>query len=97
MRIKRSFLLNGNEWTVVFKRNIGCDGICDYNTKTITLEQKLPPADKLEALKHELNHAIMDELLLVGSEGLSPTHQETLAEGFRLHYNKLFDLKWRSK
>lgn len=59
----RSIDIEGNKWTIKFKRKIiheksECDGLCDSTTKTIYIRIKKDYSDMFRVLIHEVLHAI---------------------------------------
>lgn len=67
MRIPKTILVSGHEWTVEYKWNLRydnqkCDGLCCHETRTIYLDRSLTKQNKITTFLHEYIHAVIAEL-----------------------------------
>ncbi len=63
MKIPKKLLIGDNEWTIILLKRIPNEsadvhGLCDPSIHTIFIRTKLSFEDRLNALVHEIGHAI---------------------------------------
>lgn len=65
--MRRTFSLGGRKWKIARPARIThngkkCDGLCDYDSRTISIRKNLTGVDLLETLVHELRHSTDERL-----------------------------------
>ncbi len=104
MRIPRQFKLKGKRWNVKYVPELkaddgdGCDGLCDFDTRTITLDASLRGRKKRETFLHELFHVVIHEAHINRGVRFSDGLEEVLCDAFSdLMTTSFSHLKWKKQ
>lgn len=94
MKLPNVVVILDKEWHIIVKpdlvyRNNPCFGLCDYENRTIYIDEALKGEMLSITFQHETIHASCYELGL----GLSPKKEERLADGLSKITHQLFKLK----
>lgn len=83
-RRQRTVYIGDERWKIIRKRLAQDDGQCDYNTKTIRVDERLHGVDLMDTLIHEMVHGRWPDLTEDAVAEFSETVSGVLdAEGFR--------------
>lgn len=70
------------------------DGLCDPNSRIISIRRELPKEEKIKVFLHELTHALLFETHL-SPNGLDAAIEEILCDSIADCLNELFTLHWK--
>lgn len=83
-RRQRTVYIGDERWKIIRQRLAKDDGQCDYNTKTIRIDDRLHGVDLMDTLIHEMVHGRWPDLSEDAVAEFSETVSGVLdAEGFR--------------
>ncbi len=103
MRIPRQFKLKGKLWKVTYEPNLKaddnslCDGLCDFDTRTVVLDSALKGRKKKSVFLHELFHVLIHEAHINPGVRFSGGLEEVLADAFADLLITSFSLKWKKR
>lgn len=100
MRIPTKFELKGKVWKVRYKprlnfEGVPCDGLCSFDTRTITINKDLSKADRINTFLHELFHAIIFEAHINRGTRFTEGLEEVLCDAFADALTTLFSVSWK--
>lgn len=103
MKIKKEFLIKGKQWKVEYRWGLRdesghlCEGICDFESRTIFLRREISIEDKWLAFLHELIHATLRESHVTGSSdgAIDLVNEGIICEAFSDVLNSLFKFRWK--
>ena len=103
MNIPKQFLIKGKLWKVEYKWGLHdhevcagfCDGLCDFDLKTIFIRREVPVEQKFGIFMHELIHATLHECHLHENGGVDGILEEVLCEGITDVITSLFTLRFK--
>lgn len=102
MKIKKTFLIKGKEWSVDYKwglRQDGdlLDGLCTFPDRLITLRRELSADEKASAFLHELIHAVLFEAHISSPGSMPEVIEEVVCDSVAATLLELFELRWKRK
>lgn len=104
MRIPKQFKLKGKNWRIVYevdpKADDGtvCDGMCDFDTRTIILDSNLKGKKRKATFLHELFHVVVHEAHINPGVRFSGGVEEVLCDAFAdLLTTSFTGFKWKKR
>lgn len=96
MRIPKSVVIKGQEWTIEYKWNLRddgalVDGLCVYSERKIIIRRELSKEEKPMVFLHEINHAILFESHV--EPLLSRDVEEVICDSMAKVYLDLFKMR----
>jgi hypothetical protein len=88
MRIPKQFTHKGKVWKVEYEEELHhedgteCDGLCDWDSRTIFLDTSLTGKKKLAIFLHELFHVLVWEAHISEGAAFTEDIEDILADAF---------------
>lgn len=103
MKIPKEFYIKGKLWRVEYKWRLHdpehglCNGLCDFDARTIYIDRLIPKEDKAGVFLHEYIHAVLHEAHLHESGGIAGIIEEVVCASISEAFTSNFNLKWKTK
>lgn len=104
MKIPSKIIIKGKIWQVSYKwrlhdKELGeCNGLTDWEERTIWLDRLLPKDEKAKVILHEIIHIVLDEHHLHEDGGIqSKFVEEVICAGVAEVLLEIFNIKFKEE